>query len=123
MVNTAERHRELVAYLATERAWLRGAEMMSAFVNATTDAVARVVEHCKVHSSILSLKPRARSCDLGRCLGASRWGFFGLGVRRTGPRSRPPLARASQLVSGLPIAECREPCPEARLDTFGVGGR
>jgi hypothetical protein len=28
MVNTAERHREFVAHLATERAWLRRSEMM-----------------------------------------------------------------------------------------------
>ena len=37
MVNAAERHRELVACFATERAWLRGAKMMGVRGLAATD--------------------------------------------------------------------------------------
>ena len=83
-----------------------------AFVNATIDAIARVVEHARVHSSIVSLKPRGRGCDLGWRFGGRRWGVFGL-ARRAGLRPRPALGGLPQPVTGLPIAERRELCPKA----------
>ena len=156
MVNSAERHRELVAHFAAERPRLRRAKMMGirgltaadkaglrgneltmglvadaprfadrkhAFVDAATDAAARVVELAGVHSRIVGVLPRTRCGDMGRHFGGSRWGLFSVGVRKARLRPWPALDGLRQPVSGPPIAECRELCPEACFDKVGVGGR
>jgi hypothetical protein len=104
MVNTTERHRELVAHLATERTRLRKPKMMGirgltptdqaglrgnkltmrfvtdaprfadrkqAFVDAPTDAAARVVGLAKALSGIVSIQ-RTHCRDMRLHFGCSR---------------------------------------------------
>jgi hypothetical protein len=156
MVNTAERHRELVADFATERARLGRAKMMGirglpaadkaglrgdeptmffvadaprfadrkhAFVDAATGAAARGVKLAGVLSRIVGVLPRTCCGDMGWHFGGSHWGLFSVGIRKAQLRSRPALDGLPQPVSGPPIVERREPCPEACFDKVGIGGR
>jgi hypothetical protein len=101
----------------------RFADRKRAFVYATTDPVARTVEHGRVHSRSVSLKRGARICDLGRCFSGRRCRGISLGVRRPGLRSPSTSDGLAWLIRGAPITECHEPCPEACLDNLSIGSR
>jgi len=102
----------------------RFADRKHAFVDPATDAAARVIKPARIHSRIASVRPRKRYRNMGHHFGGSHRGrlSFGVGMKA---RLRPGLALDGlrQPVSGPPIVEFREPCPEACLDKLGVGGR
>ena len=156
MVNSAERHRELIAHFAAERPRLRRAKMMGirgltaaneaglrgneltmvfvadaprfadrkhAFVDAATDLLPGLSGLAGVHSRIVGVLTRNRCRDMGQCLRRQPPGASELRCWRDRLRRRQASDGLPQPVSGPPIAECRELCPEACFDKFGVGGR
>jgi hypothetical protein len=99
----------------------RFADRKRAYVDAATDAGARVVVGLAGGlSRIGSVLPRTRCGDMGQHRGGSRWGA---GVQKARLYPWPAFDRFPQPVSGPPIAECCEPRPEACFDKAGVIGR
>ena len=131
MVDPAERHRELVAHLATERAGLRRAKMMG--VRGLTAADQAGLRGNELTMCFVASAPRFAdrkhafvdaAPDAAALVAALARDFS----RVVQPRTRCRVVRqhfggSRRPIAGPPIAECGELCPEPCFDKVGVGRR
>jgi hypothetical protein len=129
MVNTAERHRELVAHFAAERARLRRAKVMGIRGLAATNKAG--LRGNKLTMCFVADAPRfadRKHAFVNTAPEAADWVAVELASVLTGMVGRHRgggggWGRSQWAVSGSPIAEFCELCPEPCFDKFGVGGR